>query len=75
MTVIFTQIKKEEEYQSYLQEHPELGAAIELFFENLCTDGKTQDDQVKSSRLAKMIEFFTSPNLEELVTVKLKNDK
>ena len=44
----------------------------------MCTDdvnNKNQENQLKNSRLAQMIEFFTSPNLEKLVTEKLKSDK
>ena len=71
------QFKREQQYQSYLHDHPEIGAAIELFFENVCNnENKSQEaDQVKSCRLSKLIEFFTSPNLESMVTEKLiKNE-
>jgi len=57
-----------------LHDHPEIGAAIELFFENVCNNenkSQVQADQVKSCRLSKLIEFFTSPNLESMVTEKL----
>ena len=73
------QFKREQQYQSYLHDHPEIGAAIELFFENVCNNNaetKNQKaNQVKSCRLSKLIEFFTSPNLESMVTEKLiKNE-
>ena len=73
------QFKREQQYQSYLHDHPEIGAAIELFFENVCNNNaeiKSQKaNQVKSCRLSKLIEFFTSPNLESMVTEKLiKNE-
>ena len=73
--VNFLQFKKEQQYQSYLEKHPELGAAIELFFETLCAEeAKHENSEMKSSRLGQMIDFFTSPELETLVADKLQID-
>ena len=64
--------KQEEDHQTYLEDHPELRAAIELFFESMCTD---QFKKSKTTRVQNMFQFFTNPDLEDLVDEKMKDSK
>jgi hypothetical protein len=45
-----------------------LGAALELFFESLC---EASFEEVRESNVKYLLDFFTNPDLEELVKEKL----
>ena len=67
--ITFIQAKQEEDHQSYLEDHPELRVAIELFFESMCTD---EFKKSQTSKVQNMFQFFTNPDLEDVVDDKLK---
>ena len=67
--ITFIQAKQEEDHQSYLEDHPELRVAIELFFESMCTE---EFKKSQTSKVQNMFQFFTNPDLEDVVDDKLK---
>ena len=67
--IILIQAKQEEDHQSYLEDHPELRVAIELFFESMCTE---EFKKSQTSKVQNMFQFFTNPDLEDVVDDKLK---
>ena len=61
------QVKKEEEHQDYFEQHPELRVAIELFFDSMVSEAPNPEE----SKVDRLINFFTSPDLDEIVKQKL----